>query len=318
MLNKYLGGLVKAIRSKPAANLAATPGNGVFSKEFAAQLNQQSKWPTPGIVASGQIAYTSPGTYSFVAPAGVTSVSVVAVGSSGTQNNTNWSSGGAGGGLGWSNNISITPGQSYTVVVGNVGTATGAYNSLTVTHAGDSYFISTSTVRGGGGKNAAYPFNSGGEAPLGGTYTGAGGGNGGNGGIYNSSYAGYQGGGGGAGGYTGPGGRGATNDSNRDYYLNAESGSGGGGGGGGTTSGSGRGGGGVGILGQGSSGSGGNSNPTPGIGGSGGANGDAAYSSFGGTYGGGGSGGASQGTSGAVRIIWGTNRAFPSTNTGNI
>jgi hypothetical protein len=96
-------------------------------------------------------------------------------------------------------------------------------------------------------------------------------------------------------------------------------------------------GGGVGILGQGTSGG---ATTTPvynqspntvygGKGGSGGTNGEdvtaSAYSSGGnpGVYGGG-SGGMSvtsairNGGSGAVRIIWGAGRAFPSTNTGNL
>ena len=65
----------------------------------------------------GQEAFTSPGTFSWTAPAGVTSVCVVCVGGGGggqSQNNSGgW--GGAGGGLGWKNNIAVTPGSSYTV-----------------------------------------------------------------------------------------------------------------------------------------------------------------------------------------------------------
>jgi hypothetical protein len=66
----------------------------------------------------GQTAYTTPGTYSWVAPAGVTSVSVVAVGGGGASENPP-TTGGGGGGLRYRNNISVTPGASYTVVVGN-------------------------------------------------------------------------------------------------------------------------------------------------------------------------------------------------------
>src|SRR3989344_5230709 len=76
-----------------------------------------------GANVSGEQPYTSPGTYSWTAPAGVTSVSVVAVGGGG-GGGYQWSyHGGAGGGLGWKNNIAVTPGQSYTVVVGNGGAA---------------------------------------------------------------------------------------------------------------------------------------------------------------------------------------------------
>ena len=50
--------------------------------------------------------------------------------------------------------------------------------------------------------------------------------------------------------------------------------------------------------------------------------GTAGATPVGGLYGGGGGGGvlgpSAIGGSGAVRIIWGTGRAFPSTNTGNL
>jgi len=58
-------------------------------------------------ITTGQQEYTSAGTYTWVAPALVTSVSVVAIG--GGSN--------GGGGLGYKNNYSVTPGSSYTVGV---------------------------------------------------------------------------------------------------------------------------------------------------------------------------------------------------------
>lgn len=229
---------------------------------------------TPAV--TGQQAYTTPGTYSWVAPAGVTSVSAVAVGG-GSR---------GGGGLGWRNNISVTPGSSYSVVVG-----AGAIRSGCITSAGSSTFISACIVRGGGS-----PGN------CGGTFTGT---SGGIGGFSNSAP------GAGAGGYTANGGNPAQN------------GAGGGGAGGGCNNvcgfNIGNGGGGVGLLGQGANG------VAPGGGGSGGANGgngSGFTAGNGGAYGGG--GGSSIGTSGngaggAVRIIWpGTTRSFPSTNTGNL
>merc|ERR1712093_160857 len=101
------------------------------------------------------------GTYTWVAPPDVTSVSVVAIGGGGGgsastsgSNDPSWGAGG-GGGLGYKNNISVTPGQSYTVVVGAGGT--GAPGSPQTTAegqggtGGDSYFISDTTVKGGGG-----------------------------------------------------------------------------------------------------------------------------------------------------------------------
>jgi superfamily II DNA/RNA helicase len=94
--------------------------------------------------------------------------------------------------------------------------------------------------------------------------------------------------------------------------------------------GSGGGGGGVGLLGQGSSGAGGTYGTATsrlGLGGSGGNDAIDSYSggSAAGSFGGGGGGGSTNGGawggnggSGGVRIIWGTGRSFPSTNTGDL
>ena len=250
----------------------------------------------------GQVEYTTTGTYSWTCPPGVYLVDAVCIGGGGSgsvhQNSTS-GGGGGGGGLGWKNGISVTPGQTYTVVVG-----------------GDSYFINTSTVKGGRGLNA----DQAGSAFTGGTgggYVGDGGGNGGTGGNSDGTDGG---GGGGAGGYSGNGGNGAPG-----YVQGANSGSdgqGGGGGGGsngydgGTPHGGGEGGG-TGILGQGPNGTGGVNygtnfgNATAGSGGSGKS------------YGGGGRGaatgsGPSGGGTGAVRLIWGRNRDFPNIDTGNV
>lgn len=273
----------------------------------------------PAVV--GQIAYTSPGTYTWTAPAGVTSVSVVAIGGGGggAYSSSNYDSGGGGGGgLGWKNNIAVTPGSSYTVVVGAGGTAGWGE---------DSYFISNTTVAGKAGGAGNGNYGSGSGTASGGAYVGDGGGYGGSGGL--SPNNGYAGGGGGAGGYSGGGGYGASG-----YELNATGGQGyGGGGGGGSTGAAGGGGGGTGLLGEGASGTAKGPQQGGGYGGSGGStggnyggiNGDNQYAGgSGGNYGGGGGGSSdgprpgSYGGSGAVRIIWGSNRAFPSTNTGNV
>lgn len=271
----------------------------------------------------GQQAYTTAGTYSWTAPSGVTSVCVVCVGGGGGGGNSgDGAGGGGGGGLGWKNNISVTPGQTYTVVVGAAG---GSAQS-----GGTSYFSSTSVVQGVGGGAGTSASN--GTGGSGGGYTGDGGGNGGNGG---QGYSGdgtsdniaEGGGGGGAGGYSGTGGNGAS------YYTSQNggtAGSGGAGGGGGGSDGGGGGGGGVGLLGEGTSGSaGGIYQSSYSNGGSGGANGTATGTPTsgngfdGGAYGGGG-GGVDSGTVGgsggvgAVRIIWGNGRAFPSTQTGDL
>ena len=67
-------------------------------------------------------SYTTAGTYSWVAPAGVTSVSVVAVGGGAGGGGyrcccTSIATvhGGGGGGLGYQNNLTVVPGNSYSV-----------------------------------------------------------------------------------------------------------------------------------------------------------------------------------------------------------
>ena len=260
---------------------------------------------------------TTQQTYSWTAPSGVTSVSVVAVGGGGGGRGPfsghSYGIGGGGGGLGWKNNITVTPGQSYTVKVGgkgNRGPNPGADPTSAPPNKGDSYFIDASTVRGGGGQGADTS-NLGGP---GGDYTGDGGGNGGRGGD-SVNAGGGKGGGGGAGGYAGNGGNGINPGNNGQPGTSGQ-----GGGGGGSFAG----GGGVGLNGQGANGA---YNWDGGKGGSGGADGGT-YTSGGGTggnYGGGGgcvdnaAGNGSEGGAGAVRIVWntaGNARSFPSTNVG--
>ena len=264
----------------------------------------------------GQQAYTTPGTFSWTAPAGVTSVSVVAVGGGGAG-----SLGGSGGGLGWKNNITVVPGNIYTVVVGAGAPAMNGNGSAN--NGSNSYFISNTTVMGGGGIGSST------GGVLGGVYVGDGGGNGG--GTRTSRW-----GGAGAGGYSGKGGNTAigNNDINAWYGEAGSGGAGGGGSSGVSITGwlMGAGGGGVGILGQGTNGvagangTGGSIPVSGGGGGSGGANGTSVNDLYdpGGIYGGGGGAQGASGTTycgaggnGAVRIIWGdpSSRYFPSSNT---
>jgi len=271
--------------------------NNVYGPSLPSAVSNSA---TPAIVY-GQQAFTTAGSYSWVAPAGVTKVSVVAVGAGGS---TGFSGGAGGGGLGYKNNITVVPGNSYAVVVG----ALAGINPPNPANGGSSSFINTCTVRGGGGQGPS----AGGPCYLGaagGTYTGDGGGNGGAGG--NGGYSG--GGAGGAGGYSGNGGAGG----NSTYYCcvfvgtGGSAGSGGGGGGGG---GAGITGGGVGLLGQGANGA----SVAYGNTGKGGSGGQDGQSTGGGIYGGGGKQNATTG-GGAVRIIWpGDTRSFPSTNTGDV
>ena len=283
------------------------------------------------IVKAGQSTYLGSGTFTWVAPAGVTSVCAVCIGGGGGGHRYSaYARGGGGGGLGWKNDIAVVPGTSYTVVVGAAGSR--ALTSSTAKNAGaggQSYFISADTVAGNGGAAGIYS-TAAATRPAGGTYVGTGGGNGGAGGW---GYA-YAGGGGGAGGYTGAGGSGSVITTST-YGAAGNTGAGGGGGGGGSggsTKAAGSGGG-TGPWGQGDNGAGGAAylgstyNGNNGQGGSGGRPGalyqanttTAPVSGQAGKWGGGGGGtdlttdGNCDGAPGAVRIIWGIGRAFPST-----
>ena len=279
---------------------------GFVGQDYLSTAQTQSLLnPTPAAAAGppGQALYGfGNGTYTWTCPPGVTSVCVVCIGGGASVAGPNWSSqAGGGGGLGWKNDIAVSPGSNYTVVVGHGGNLYGGS-----TAGGESYFISSGTVRGGPGSGTS-----------GGGWTGDNGGNGGTGGQY---------GGGGAGGYTGNGGG------------ESASGAGGGaaGGGGYSSTYGGASGGGTGPFGQGASGSARGSGG-PGMGGSGGEDGmmgENAWTSLGvvgdrhgGLYGGGGGGtgttqyggsGINRGARGCVRIIWGTGRSFPSTGTGDM
>jgi hypothetical protein len=266
-------------------------------------------------VPTGEHVYNTPGTYTWTCPAEITSISVVCVGGGGGGLYYNNSSstyrfhmnGGAGGGLGWKNTIPVVPGQTYTVVVGAAGSA-GQYSTGS-TAGGTSYFISTATVSATGGAPGRYN-----TADIaGGTYTGDGGGIGGNSGQSGNNGSGSTG-GGGAGGYTGNGGRGGS----RAQTAGVGAGGAGGGGGWNTSQYEGYGGGGVGLYGETSNGTAGAANVQAGGGSGGGVSSSAQH---GGAYGGGGGGNSSSysgtggnGGTGAVRIVWGDTREFPSTN----
>lgn len=260
--------------------------------------------------AFGEQIFTSPGTYAFIVPAGVTSISTVAVAGGGggvTPGNYAGSNSmpitfatppgsisgtvyaGGGGALAYTNNISVTPGQVLTVVVGSGGQPGSVL--FTAGDGGESY-----VANAGGTKLVHVTGGYGGQTGGGGGSVVVGtGGAGGAGGVW-STYeepggvaAGWRGaGGGGGGGYSGAGGAGGN--ANQDGSNGTGGGAGGGGGGAnvnysvsGTYQqyifGGGGAGGGVGLFGLGSNGSGGvktsgsSSNYTPATGGGGGSGG---------------------------------------------
>ena len=256
----------------------------------------------------GQSAFTTPGTYTFIVPLGTTSISAVVVGGGGGGgNDTNpdeAGSGGGGGGLAYQTSIAVTPGESLTVVVGAGGGSDTAGGQSNINRSG------TNLVAANGGGRGQSP-DDGNAGGAGGTVVVGTGGAGGAGGATTGTNT--QGsGGGGAGGYSGTGGTGQDGDTTPA----ATAGAGGAGGGGGQNAG----GGGVGILGAGGNGAAG----TAGVGGGAGSSGTAGSNSgvsngAGGAYGGGGAGAAGgdtpgSGAGGAVRIIWGSGRSYPSTN----
>ena len=286
----------------------------------------------PGIEPGQEHWTASSGSFSWTVPAGVTFISAVAVagggGGGGANSGNIGPQGGSGGGLSYQNDIAVTPGETLTIVVGAAGP--GGNIGQSGTNGGDSEIKRGSTVlleaRGGvGGRRQSSGDQPGG---FGGSSLGYdGGGDGGRGGDGANNSAG--GGGGGAAGYSGNGGSGGYSNSN----TGQTGGSGGGGGGGEADSVGSGGGGGVGVYGEGSSGGAtgdlNSSSGTGGFGGSGGANGSihsgGSGQGDGGNFGGGGGtdeddsvavGGT--GGRGAVRIIWGTGRAYPSTNTADV
>ena len=281
--------------------------------------------PSRNESSRGDVVFNVPGTYTWVVPENVTSISMVCVGaggwSYGVYNSVNFK-GGGGGALAYVNQYPVSPGEVITVQVGTatISSATDTHikkGSTTLCHAG----------AGGWGTGGVVVVGSGGSGGAGGT----------TGNFYACA------GGGGAGGYSGTGGTGGSSS------TAGSAGNGGGGGGGGAASNSymqtGAGGGGVGIYGQGANGAGGSVNNVaePPIAG-GGFSGSrkavlnfnsleaveraenvtgTAVSSVGAAYGGGGgcANSASSvttkaGAGGAARIVWGDGRRFPSTDVG--
>jgi hypothetical protein len=305
------------ISGTPTGQYAAThriTGTDASGAQAFQDVNINFTAPPP----QGQSLFSSPGTYTFTVPARVSTISAVAVGGGGGGSYI-WSYGaGGGGGTAWVAGLPVTPGETFTVGVGGGG-STWSYEG---SRPGDNSYLRRNSngvdhiIGYGSGRGGA---NSAGGASGGYTFNGGSSGGGGRGGYTNWNWP-YA--GGGAGGYQGHGG---------DY--NAGQGYGGGGAAGhmhssywGTP-----GGGGVGIYGQGADGY----NRGYGRGGGGGSGGGHGGEGepyhyygrgdiYGGLYGGGAGGsgsayyGGGTGGNGAVRIIWGPNRNYPATNTGDV
>jgi len=253
----------------------------------------------------GEQAYESVGEYEFEVPLSVLRIHACAIGAGG-KGATSGYYGGGGGGLGWANDIEVTPGEKLTVVVAACGNS--ALEGRSGIKRGNDWILwgdggsSNGTGGGYGSTVAAFDGGYGGQGSDG-EWNNYG----------NGVIATFYGAGGGAGGYRGNGGAGVGGDTpltggapnsgaaggGSEYWLSS-----------GSTQGpfSGGVGGGVGVKGRGTTAQ---SRPNQGSGrsplnGSPGSGGDGKQ------FGGGSSGdGASNGGHGAVRIIWGIQYGYP-------
>jgi hypothetical protein len=99
---------------------------------------------------SSTLSYTSPGSYSWTVPVGVTSLSEVVCiggGGSGAKDPTgdDHGSGGGGGGYAWTSDVPVTPGATLTIVVGSGGATRSSQGS---NDGGDSYVKSSNSNDG--------------------------------------------------------------------------------------------------------------------------------------------------------------------------
>jgi hypothetical protein len=267
--------------------------------------------------------FTNVGTNSWTVPAGVTSISVVAIGGGGSgSQSTSGGCGGGGGDLRYYNNLTVTPGEVLTFVVGSssaMNGATGIAGGFSRVSRGGTTLLEA--AGGGGGTISGTGAKNGSSTAISGSVGG------GNGGISTNTDTASCSGGGGTGGYSGAGGTGAAL-TNTGGTGAGGGGGGGGGGGSGDESGNGAG---VNVFGLGPNGVGGTGSTVNGNSATGGSWGDgfiggvpgfnsSTFVPYGTPFGNGG-GGADNiteggiGGQGVIRVVWpGTTRQFPSTN----
>lgn len=110
---------------------------------------------TSGIPAYKKVTYSTPGSFTFTVPGGVTKLRVEVAGAGGSggtagQGDDGWQAGGRGGnGAKVNTTMSVTPNTSITVVVGAGGAAPGGYNRNGNT--GGSSSVGSITAAGGSG-----------------------------------------------------------------------------------------------------------------------------------------------------------------------
>lgn len=113
-------------------------------------------------IGVGEQVYTTPGTYTFTVPNGVTSLSMVAIGAGGSSSS---STAGGGGALAYKNNFPVTPGQQFTVVVGQTGTVGNSGGATSIAKVGGGLTINCP----GGGVGTGSALATGGDANYAGT-----------------------------------------------------------------------------------------------------------------------------------------------------
>jgi hypothetical protein len=162
--------------------------NSIIDNPNAGGLVVGHPWiSTPQALTSA--TFTTVQTTNWTAPAGATTVEYLVVGGGGGAGNAYDNAGGGGGGAGMvlTGNLSVTPGQTYTVTVGNGGTGGADARANNAGTAGENSVFATITALGGGQglgsrtsgvAGVAQVSNT--TAPTGGS--GTGGGNGGKGG----------------------------------------------------------------------------------------------------------------------------------------
>ena len=91
----------------------------------------------------GNAVYTTPGSYEWTCPDGVTTVCAICIGGGGGAQYDTGSYGGGGGALAWINHYPVTPGQTYALRV-------GAGGSL-AENGEQSFFIDAATLIAMGG-----------------------------------------------------------------------------------------------------------------------------------------------------------------------
>lgn len=140
--------------SSPLTVTGLTTGNTYTAVVFATNAYGSGPFSASSnsvqLVAPYSQSYTTAGTYSWIAPAGYTAMNVIVIGGGGSGGmGGGGTGGGGGGGYAKSVNVPVTPGNSYSVLVGAGG---GEGSTWYIgTGGGTSQFNSSITANGGNG-----------------------------------------------------------------------------------------------------------------------------------------------------------------------